>query len=214
MIMKKPLIALFLFFAGIDIYAQGITMREVFTQMPDSMLPYLSRNNKLDLIDFIDSGMTAEVTNEFDDKTILEKLTDNYLYLKLSPASRIEMKLLPYANKTDSVNSVICALTSFGEEAVESSIKFYTPQWLPIDIENPLHTRYSGLIERPDTMNQERFAVLRRMISPLMLVATFSPEEDKVEIKVSTIMLSAEDKKSIYPLLRSKNLKWDGTSFK
>ena len=35
--------------------AEGLKMREVFKQMPDSLLPYLSENNRLDFIDFIDS---------------------------------------------------------------------------------------------------------------------------------------------------------------
>ena len=39
-------------------------MREVFQRMPAMMLPYLTENNKLDFIDFIDSGMKAEVRNE------------------------------------------------------------------------------------------------------------------------------------------------------
>ena len=41
------------------------TMRDVFRQMPDSIVPYLTENNRLDFIDFIDSNMKAEVTNAF-----------------------------------------------------------------------------------------------------------------------------------------------------
>ena len=35
--------------------AEGLKMRDVFKQMPDSLLPYLSKNNRLDFIDFMES---------------------------------------------------------------------------------------------------------------------------------------------------------------
>jgi len=213
--MKSLLIASLFLFTGVNVMAQGLKMREVFTQMPDSILPYLSHNNKLDLIDFIDSGMTAEITNEFDDKTRLEMLTDNYLHLKSSSASHIEMKLLPYENAVDSVDSVVCVLTSFGEEQpVESVIRFYTTKWNVVDIESPMNLNVSELIVCPDTMSQERFDFLRRMISPLIFTGSLSPTENSMEIKISLPILSTEDKRSVAPLLRSKNLKWDGTRFK
>lgn len=213
--MKSLIIASLFLFTGVNVMAQGLKMREVFTQMPDSILPYLSHNNKLDLIDFIDSGMTAEITNEFDDKTRLEMLTDNYLHLKSSSASHIEMKLLPYENAVDSVDSVVCVLASFGEEQpVESVIRFYTTKWNVVDIESPMNLNVSELIVRPDTMSQERFDFLRRMISPLIFTGSLFPTENSMEIKISLPILSTEDKRSVAPLLRSKNLKWDGTRFK
>ena len=43
--------------------------REVFQRMPATMLPYLTENNKLDFIDFIDSGMKAEIRNELGGKS-------------------------------------------------------------------------------------------------------------------------------------------------
>ena len=35
--------------------AQEPTMRDVFRQMPDSLMPYLTQNDRLDFIDFIES---------------------------------------------------------------------------------------------------------------------------------------------------------------
>ena len=34
-----------------------ITIKEVFKAMPDSLIPYLSQNNRLDFIDFMESNM-------------------------------------------------------------------------------------------------------------------------------------------------------------
>ena len=54
-------------------------MRDVFKQMPDSLIPYLSSNNRLDFIDFIDSKMDAEVANSLGGKSRMQKLTDKYV---------------------------------------------------------------------------------------------------------------------------------------
>ena len=51
-------------------------MSQVLKQMPDSLVPYLSENNKLDMIDFLDSKMKAEVHNLLDGKTELITLTE------------------------------------------------------------------------------------------------------------------------------------------
>ena len=42
--------------------AQDLKIRDVFKQMPDSLMPYLTGNNRLDFIDFMDSNMKASVT--------------------------------------------------------------------------------------------------------------------------------------------------------
>ena len=43
--------------------AEDVRMKDVFRLMPDSLFPTLSANNRLDMIDFMDSQMKAEVTN-------------------------------------------------------------------------------------------------------------------------------------------------------
>ena len=59
--------------------AQELTIRDVFRQMPDSLMPYLSTNNRLDFIDFLDSNMKAEVKNQFDGKSEMTVMTDDSL---------------------------------------------------------------------------------------------------------------------------------------
>ncbi|MDO4802243.1 MAG: DUF3256 family protein, partial [Prevotellaceae bacterium] len=45
------------------------TMKEVFSEMPDSILPYIIKNRRLDCIDFIENNMKAEVENELSGKS-------------------------------------------------------------------------------------------------------------------------------------------------
>ena len=54
--------------------AQHLTIRDVFKSMPDSLMPYLSNNNRLDFIDFMDSNMKAEVKNQFGGNSIMAEI--------------------------------------------------------------------------------------------------------------------------------------------
>ena len=41
-------------------------MRDIFVEMPDSIIPLLTQSNRADCVDFLDAKMRARVTNKFD----------------------------------------------------------------------------------------------------------------------------------------------------
>ena len=116
-----------------NLYAQGVKMRDVFSQMPDTLLPYLSQNNKLDMMDFMESGMTADIVNGFDEHTCMTTLTDDYIRISLSPASSIEMKLLSTDKMLpDSADCILCMVRTVGTVQKSSTVRFYTSKWTEI----------------------------------------------------------------------------------
>ena len=74
--------------------AQDLMIRDVFKQMPASLLPTLSENNRLDMLDFMDSKMKAEVTNRLGGKSEMTLLTDTTLSIRMSEALKVDMLLL------------------------------------------------------------------------------------------------------------------------
>ncbi len=130
--MRNYILFLFLL-SAIGVSAQGTTMRDVFRQMPDTIVPYLTANNRLDFIDFIDSQMEAEVTNSFGGKSKMQKLTDRYVMLELSQASSLQMRLLSVETPVDSANQIICMVRNYGKDIRESKICFYSLQWRQLD---------------------------------------------------------------------------------
>lgn len=215
--MKKLLVFIsFLAVSLIQCNAQ-VTMRDLFSQMPDSLLPYLSHNNKLDLIDFVDSGMESEVTNGFDDRTQLLKLTPDYMQLKASPASLVEMKILPSAALLpDSSEAVVCVVCTFGEKVFASIVRFYTSRWMPLSIASPIKAYENVLVARPDTMSKERYDVLQQSLYPLMISASLSETEPVMTLQVNPRVLSEDDeaKKDIEAIIRQITLNWNGETFK
>ena len=61
--MRRVIVAALLALSASQMSGQRLEIRDVFKQMPDSLMPYLSQNNRLDFIDFLDANMKAEVKN-------------------------------------------------------------------------------------------------------------------------------------------------------
>jgi len=101
------------------------TMRAVFSNMPDSIIPVLTKNNRLDCIDFFDSHMKAVVKNRFSQESEMETLTKDYLSFKTSTSGSFEMKLLPVNDSTQ----IFCLVKHFYGPACDSEISFYNFSW-------------------------------------------------------------------------------------
>ena len=126
--MKKILIAILLF--PLTIQAQ-LTMRDVFLQMPDSLLPYLSQSNRLDLLDYFDAKMKPEVTNELDGRTCFISMSSDSLVLRMNDNHDVTIFLLEALEEIDSTSQVIALVRKYrlstGEQ--ETVMQFYNHQW-------------------------------------------------------------------------------------
>ena len=107
-------------------------LRSLFVAMPDSVLPLLTKTNRMDCIDFLDSNMKAEVKNRFNNTSELKVLTKDYLELQLTSQSSVEMKLLPM---NDSVK-VVCMVHTVCGPVCDSEITFYDTQWKQLPSKN------------------------------------------------------------------------------
>ena len=105
--------------------AEAQNMRHQFLEMPDSVVPLLTRNNRADCIDFLEAGMKAEVNNLLDGRSSLLKLTPDYLKMKTTSHSDVQMKLLPVAGG----DTIICMINTVRAEAADSRIRFYDKEW-------------------------------------------------------------------------------------
>ncbi len=128
------------FFLALGSSAQT-SMSQVLKQMPDSVVPYLSENNKLDLIDFLDSNMKAEVRNQLEGKTELLSLgktellslTEHAAVLQLNEATRLDFRLLDVAEPIDSANQILCLISTYGSDIRDSQLTFYSAGWRKLD---------------------------------------------------------------------------------
>ena len=121
--MKRTALIVFLLALVSGVSAQ-LRMRDIFAQLPDSVLPLTTRNNRLDCIDFIENGMEARVKNLFGDQVVLDSLTEDFMVLRTSEASCVEMKL--FAEGTD---TLICVNRIYMGPVADSEVKVFDTSW-------------------------------------------------------------------------------------
>ena len=126
---------LFCLLLALELSAQT-TVRDLLKSMPDFVIPYLTENNRLDMIDFMESDMDAVVTNSLGGKSQLLKLTDQYASIKLSESSSVDMRLLDVSTQVDSLSQILCLVRTYGTDIRESSIEFYSLAWRQLPTAN------------------------------------------------------------------------------
>ena len=146
--MKRVLFAALLMVAPLWCSAQEIpAMSQVFKEMPDSLMPYLSKNNRLDMIDFMEAKMKAVVNNLLDGKTVMTSLTADSLSIDMNGTLHIDMKIVPVATSSDSClyNIQVRRIYTLNENQAESVVDVYTSAW----------NRISSQVERSSLLKRD-----------------------------------------------------------
>ena len=135
--------------------AQEQTLRDVFRQIPDSLMPSLSVNNRLDFIDFMDSNMKAVVRNQLGGTSEMTALTDDSLSIRMSDALRIDILLLTLDEPVDTIKQVVVLAESFMSDSVyqDTSLKFNTSDWQLITKDIPWNDVQKKRIESLNLQN-------------------------------------------------------------
>ena len=135
--------------------AEDLMIRDVFKQMPDSLMPYLSQNNRLDFIDFIDSNMKAEVSNMTGGTSEMTALTGDSLSIRMSEALRVDMMLLNLDEPVDSIRQVIVFVETFLADSIygESVCKTFTVDWKPVTRDIPFNDAQRKRLESLNLQN-------------------------------------------------------------
>ncbi len=194
--------------------AQQPLMRDVFRQMPDTLLLTMSHNNRLDMIDFIDSGMKAVVTDNLGGQCSMDTLTADFAQISMGKSLSIELKLLSSAAQLpDSSTCVVCMVKTFGSETKESEVTFFTQKWQPLPTTLVPVSYASQLVVRPDTISAARYAEICPDTALLMVAATLTPADNTLTLTPQISLQTSDERKETTPLLRTVTLKWTGKAF-
>ena len=156
-------------------------IRDIYAEAPDSIFPLLTKNNRLDQIDFRENNMPAVVKNRFDSRCELLALTDQYLKLQLSERCLVEMRLFN--------DSTFCMVETFLAPAPDSRIRFFDAQWheLPQSIERPSVV---------DFLNEDVDTDTRLALQALPIIkASLSETDNTVTFELQTSELTRDQQK-------------------
>ena len=140
--MKRLLFSFLLLLSAAWASAQT-DINNVFVYMPDSLLPLLTRNDRLDLLDYHKAGMEARVTNLMGGTTTLLERNDTTICLQLTAVSRWRITIV-----TDTFGAVRYRITK----------TFFLPEewqreeWYDPESEQDKHNPNKTLSEPPALM--------------------------------------------------------------
>lgn len=168
--MKNRLLSIL--FLTFTLSAGAQTMGKLFGEMPDSIIPQLTKNNRLDCVDFLESNMQARVRNVFDDYVEMTKLTPTYLHITMSELSSVEMSLLS--------DSIICLVRTVKAPAADSHVEFFDAHWHALtDMQLPSIEVSDYWQEVPDSLSETaRYA--QRSLADLPLVEVTLDEAEPI----------------------------------
>ena len=156
-------------------------IRDIYAEAPDSIFPLLTKNNRLDQIDFRENNMQAVVKNKYDDRVELLVLTDKYLKLQLSDHCIVEMRLLS--------DSTFCMVQTYSAPAPDSHIRFFDAAWneLPQTIERPAVD---------DFLSEDIDTDVRLSLQALPLIkASLSETDNTITFELQTNELTRDQRK-------------------
>lgn len=158
-------------------------IRDIYASTPDSIFPLLTKNNRLDQIDFRENNMQAVVKNKFDDHSELLVLNEQYLKLKLSEHCVVEMRLLS--------DSTFCMVQTYNAPASDSRIRLFDANW----------NELSQTIERPSVdefLSEDVDIDARLALQALPLIkASLSESDDTITFELQTSELTREQRQKI-----------------
>lgn len=125
--MKKIIAIMILALAMSFAYAADI--RTLFINMPDTIMPALTKSERMDFLDYIDSGMKARVRNKLGGESEMTELSDNSLTVSTSRSGKLQMAL--FQRKDGTV--LICIIKTVTARFDDSRITFYNEDWTPVD---------------------------------------------------------------------------------
>ena len=199
-------------FCVMSVVAQD--MKTVFVAMPDSVTPLLTKVNREDCIDFLDSNMKAVVKNRFGNVAEMKVLTDDYVLMQTSEVGTLEMKLLPLADST----KVICVVKTVNVPVADSSVRFYTSDWSQqLDVKEFLQLPSMDAFFLPNDSLTDETILTRKKADMYLMKAQLSKEDTSLTFTYTTPdYLNEEDREKLLPHLRKEPivLRWSEGKFR
>ena len=185
-------------------------IRNWLVSMPDSVMPLLTKNNRLDFIDFYDAKMEAVVTNRLEGKSHMDMLTDDFVHFGYTKSSEVTMKLLPVNDSTD----ILCMVTTARAAVGDSRIAFFDDQWHPLDAVSYIHEPHIEDFRSTLQSDSAQWAWSKMDI----FFRTYQLSAESTELKcvlTATEYLSKEDREEVVPYVRQEPLiyRWINNAF-
>jgi hypothetical protein len=188
-------------------------MKTLFTNMPDSLAPQLEEAWRKDLIDLFQSGKTARLKNTMEGFSELQALTSDYLRLRTTDRSVMELKRLPLINNT----YVICMIITVEGLAPDSRMQFFTTEWERLDgVGSSLNLSVADFLKADADTDAVAYKDAVARLDMDLMKYSLSPDNYTLTVAYSTpLYLNANEREAVSPFLKSEPVvyTWNRTAF-
>ena len=205
--MKKIITIMILALAMSFAYAADI--RTLFINMPDTIMPALTKSERMDFLDYIDSGMKARVRNKLGGESEMTELSDNSLTVSTSRSGKLQMAL--FQRKDGTV--LICLIKTVTARFDDSLIRFYNEDWTPVESES--------LIELPKfddylTKQALKHGYLELEIKSILRLQSAVAVDGGLEFRYTSLDYIGEDADRFRSYFKADPVRyvWNGKRFK
>lgn len=212
----KLLTFLVLLFYGTTATMGQTSIKGVIGNMPEGILPYITNDQKTELLKFTDSCDSVKVKNAFNGVTSIDTISLDYAKISMNKTVEMQLKLLPINDSTQ----ILCVIKTIKNPLKESVIKFYSTNWQPLNSMfglpegNDPKTILSMFTHKPDSMTEDEFNNLYNCIEPVMLTANWEDKDYSITLNLSVPFIQKDNYNGIKDITNKISFKWDGQKFK
>lgn len=107
---------------AVEVTDSAFNARYVFENIHTSALEILPRTTRLDMLDYWDVDSVFKASNALEGLSWIESLSDSFLKVRISSASELQIKILPYKK-----GKIVMTINTVGDDvqAQDSRINFY-----------------------------------------------------------------------------------------
>lgn len=194
-------------FSIIFLLCAALTMAEntsnMFVNMPDSMLPYIPKPQRTELLTLKDLAKNepAELQTVFEENVILSEVSDDRLVVQ--PTKGITYELIRLEGETD---SVFCFLRTVSLPEQETSVMIYDAAWKKL---GDVAIDAQLLVHKPDTMSEETCADVLKLIEFPIVEVHSTENAGVITASLSAPYVNKEEKERLSAILVTRKMKWD-----
>lgn len=189
-------------------YAEDL--RTLFLNMPDSIMPTLTRSDRMDFLDFKDIGMKARATNKLGGESVMTELSERMLSVTTSGSGKVDMVLLPRKNGSN----LICIIKTVTARYDDSRLEFYNENWTPVDAKQLIKLpRFDDYLTR-EALRQDSLSYFKKI--SILRLQSITAVENTLEFRYTSLDYIGEDADRYRSWIKSDPIiyTWTGKRFK
>lgn len=193
--------------------ADTISARRAFLEMPVMKLDLISPDLRADMLDFYDNDSIVKVPNNLKGISYLEKVTPDFLEVRVTPVSTMQFKILEMKDGRNVVMTIYT--TGTDGECSDSEIEFYDSNLNPLPKE-----KYFAALKLEDffdlSKSKTKMKEIEEMLPFYNIVLRANPDNTSITARLALgDILTIEDEKLIELFLKPEvKYIWDGKKYK